>query len=77
MFIKSTIQYGPETIALVFVLNTIEAVSIDRIHDILHVACNRNYAYIKEAFITAGEDRFSPYCCRYRIDKPFDDLPPV
>ncbi|MEA3284424.1 MAG: hypothetical protein U9Q00_05515, partial [Synergistota bacterium] len=43
---KSTIQYGPETTALVSVLNTLGAVSIDRIHDILHGACNRNYAYI-------------------------------
>ena len=205
-FIKSTIQYGPETIALVSVLNTIGAVSIDRIHDILHgacrlpistgtiynmvkkavlsvapsvevikekvkalplahfdetgvrvdkglrwahVACNRDYAYIsvekqrgydgmvasgilpwfrgiavhdfwrpyerfdvshvycnahlirelraihentgqewasdlkkllvwaqhkKKAFIAAGKDRFSSYCCRERIDKPFDNL---
>ena len=39
VFINSTIQYGPETIALVSVLNTIGAVSIDRIHDILHGAC--------------------------------------
>lgn len=206
VFINSTIQYGPETIALVSVLNTIGAVSIDRIHDILHgacrlpistgtiynmvkkavssvapsvevikekvkalslahfdetgvrvdkglrwahVACNRDYAYIsvekkrgydgmvasgilpwfrgiavhdfwrpyerfdvnhvycnahlirelraihentgqewalelkkllvwaqhkKKAFIAAGKDRFSSYCCRYRIDKPFDEL---
>ncbi|WP_329604252.1 MULTISPECIES: IS66 family transposase [Dethiosulfovibrio] len=28
----------------------------------------------KKEFIAAGKDRFSPYCCRYRIDKPFDEL---
>jgi len=38
--VKSTIQYGPGTTAFVSVLNTIGAISIDRIHDILSGACN-------------------------------------
>ncbi|MCF4113130.1 MULTISPECIES: hypothetical protein [Dethiosulfovibrio] len=74
VFIKSTIQYGPETIALLSVLNTIGAVSIAPSVEVIkekvkalslphfdetgvrvdkglrwaHVACNRDYAYMKE-----------------------------
>lgn len=33
-----------------------------------------SFRHEKKVFIKAGKDRFFHYCCRYMIDKPFDEL---